>query len=108
MNDTIGAHDGEATAIVSASDTPMTMPGGQRTERRAQPAQHHRREDDADPGVDLRRREREGQGEAHAGDAGERGADPGEQQREPAPVDAEGRGDRAVLGDRAHRRPRSV
>ena len=108
MNDTIGAHDGDANAIVTASLTPITMPATSGPSARAESAEHHRGEHDADPRVDLRRREREAQREADAGDARQRAADAGQQQRVRARVDAEGGGDRRVLGERAQRRPRSV
>ena len=44
MNETIGAHDGAVTAIVTASLTPITMPATSGPERAAEAAHHHRGE----------------------------------------------------------------
>ena len=81
VNETIGAHDGAVTAIVTASLTPITMPAISGPSALPEAAEHHGREHDADPGVDLRRREREAQRQADAGDAGQRRAGAGQQQR---------------------------
>ena len=102
-NDTSGAHDGEVSAIVTDSLTPMTMPATMGPERAPQPAHHHRGEDDADPAIDLRRSKRVAQRDAHAGHTGERGADAGKQQGERLSVHAEGDRDGAILGRRAQR-----
>ena len=71
-NDTSGAQVGAVTAMVSASLTPMRS-GGERPHGAAEAADHDAGKDDAHPRIDLHRRERVRQREAHAGHRSERG-----------------------------------
>src|SRR3989442_1218807 len=95
------------TAAMAAPRSPATSPaagshrngqrlaGGnedrraQQPERVAQPADDHRGKHHADPRVDLRGRQRMVERDEESGDARIRRAEPGQQQGEPAAVDAE-------------------
>ena len=97
VNDTSGAParrgDGHRQRLARGDEDR----GSQQPERVAQPADDHRREHHADPRVDLRGRQRVVERDEEPGDARVRRAEPGQQQRKAAAVDAEGSGHRAVL-----------
>ena len=100
VKETSGAHAGAVSAMVSASLTPITSPASKRPQGIAEPAEDHGREDDADPRVDLGRRQRVDQRDEGAGHAGERGAETREHESQATVIHAERGGDLRILRSR--------